>query len=91
MSSGRFGANNAWSILAGMTHNLLRAAGALTSPAHAVARGQTLRKRIINVPARLARPQRRAMLHLPAHWPWAEQWNRLWTNITTGAAPPAAA
>jgi len=57
MPSGRFGANNAWSILAGMTHNLLRAAGALTSPAHAVARGQTMRKRIINVPARLARPQ----------------------------------
>src|SRR5664279_500226 len=27
MPSGRFGANNAWSILAGITHNLLRAAG----------------------------------------------------------------
>jgi len=91
MPSGRFGANNAWSILAGMTHNLLRAAGALTSPAHAVARGQTLRKRIINVPARLAQPQRRTVLHLPAHWPWAEQWTRLWANATTGAGPPAAA
>jgi len=91
MPSGRFGANNAWSILAGMTHNLLRAAGTLSSPAHAVARGQTLRKRIINVPARLAEPQRKPILHLPAHWPWAEQWNRLWANLTTGAAPPAAA
>ena len=91
MPSGRFGANNAWSILAGMTHNLLRAAGALTSPAHAVARGQTLRRRIINVPARLAQPQHRATLHLPAHWPWAEQWTRLWANVTTGTAPPATA
>ena len=74
-----------------MTHNLLRAAGALTSPAHAVARGQTLRRRIINVPARLAQPQHRATLHLPAHWPWAEQWTRLWANVTTGTAPPATA
>src|SRR5664279_5384566 len=81
MPSGRFGANNAWSILAGITHNLLRAAGTLTSQRHAVARGATLRRQIIAIPARLARPQRKPTLHLPSHWPWADQWKALWANV----------
>jgi len=38
MPSGRFSANSAWAICAAITHNLLRAAGTLTSPKHAVAR-----------------------------------------------------
>jgi hypothetical protein len=65
--SGRFAANSAWAICAAITHNLLRVAGSLTSNKHAVARGASLRRQIIAVPARLARPQRRAALHLPAH------------------------
>jgi len=92
LPSGSFAANHAWAWCATITHNLLRAAGALTSAEHAVARGATLRRRIVNVPARLARPQRRPMLHLPRHWPWAAYWTRLWDNVfTTGKAPPAAA
>ena len=88
--SGRFSANSAWAICAAMTHNLLRAAGTLASDRHAVARGATLRRHIVTVPARVARPQRRRVLHLPAHWPWARQWARLWHNVfATG--PPAAA
>jgi Transposase DDE domain group 1 len=92
LPSGRFAANSAWAICATITHNLLRAAGTLTSDRHAVARGATLRRHIITVPARLARPQRRTTLHLPAHWPWNQAWNRLWHNVfPTGAAPPTAA
>jgi hypothetical protein len=79
--SGRFSANSAWAILAAITHNLLRAAGTLTDPALAVARGATLRRHLINVPARVARPQGRPVLHLPAHWPRAAQWNTLWNNV----------
>lgn len=71
LPSGRFAANSAWAICAVITHNLLRAAGTLTSDTHAVARGATLRRQLVTVPARLARPQRRLLLHLPAHWPWA--------------------
>ena len=48
---------------------------------HAVARGATLRRKIVNIPARLARPQRRPILHLPSHWPWANAWLQLWRNI----------
>jgi hypothetical protein len=80
--SGSFAANAAWTILAAITHNLLRAAGTLTGAArYAVARGATLRTHLINVPARLARPQRRPFLHLPAHWPRAEAWLRLWKAV----------
>ncbi len=88
LPSGRFSANSAWAICATMTHNLLRAAGTLTSPKHAVARGATLRRQIVTVPARIARPQRRHILHLPAHWPWADHFNTLWNKVF-GAFVPA--
>jgi hypothetical protein len=85
--SGRFGANSAWVLCAAIAHNLLRATGVLAGAATAVARGSTLRRRIINIPARLARPQRRPVLHLPTHWPWAQAWTTLWHN-TIGLSPP---
>jgi hypothetical protein len=82
--SGSFPANAAWTVLAAITHNLLRAAGTLTGVTrYALARGATLRQHIINVPARLARPQRRPVLHLPRHWPRAKPWQRLWTAVFT--------
>jgi hypothetical protein len=59
MPSGRFGANSAWILCAAIAHNLLRAVGVLASGAYAVARGATLRRKIVTIPARLARPQRR--------------------------------
>jgi hypothetical protein len=80
--SGRFPANAAWAILAAICHNLLRAAGTLTGTArYAVARGATLRTHLINVPARLARPQRRPVLHLPTHWPRAAAWLTFWNAV----------
>lgn len=89
MPSGHFGANSAWILCAAIAHNLLRAAGVLAGATNAVARGSTLRRRIVNIPARLARPQRRPVLHLPSHWPWAHHWLTLWRN-TIGYSPPAA-
>lgn len=90
LPSSRFAANSAWAICAAITHNLLRAAGTMASPAHAVARGATLRRQLVNVPARLARPQRRPRLHLPKHWPWARQWNTFWDHVFTPATGPPA-
>ncbi|MCV7180319.1 IS1380 family transposase, partial [Mycolicibacterium sphagni] len=89
MPSGHFAANSAWILCAAIAHNLLRAAGVLAGGTHAVARGATLRRTIVNVAARLARPQRRPILHLPTHWPWTDQWLALWRN-TIGYSPPAA-
>jgi hypothetical protein len=80
--SGSFAANAAWTVLAAIAHNLLRAAGTITgTPRYPVARGATLRRDLVNVPARLARPQRRPVLHLPAHWPKAKPWQGLWTAV----------
>jgi hypothetical protein len=90
LPSGRFAANSAWAICAAITHNLLRAAGTLASDRHAVARGATLRRHLVTVPARLAQPQRRPTLHLPAHWPWARQWTNL-HNAVHATGPPAPA
>ena len=90
LPSGRFSANSAWAICAAMTHNLLRAAATLSDGKLAVARGATLRRQLINVPARIARPQRRRVLHLPEHWPWAENWLKVWRGVFgEGLAPPA--
>ena len=89
MPSGRFASNSAWALCAMITHNLLRAADSLDSSRPAVARGATLRRQIIHVPARLARPQRRPVLHLPEHWPWAERWLAIWNGVFGHAnAPP---
>ena len=90
MPSGRFGANSAWILCAAIAHNLLRATGVLAGGAHAAARGATLRRKIVNIPARLARPQRRPILHLPSHWPWSKHWLALWHN-TIGYSPPLSA
>jgi hypothetical protein len=80
--SGSFAANAAWTVRAAIAHNLLRAAGTVTGVArYAVARGATFREHIINVPARLARLQRRPVLHLPKHWPRAEPGQGLWSAV----------
>jgi hypothetical protein len=90
LPSGHFGANSAWVLAAAIAHNLLRAAGTLAGGHYARARGATVRRRIITVPARLARPARKPVLHLPSHWPWADPWLRLWDQAITDS-PPAAA
>ena len=81
ITSGLFAANCAWLACAVIAHNLLRAAGTLAGGAHAVARGATLRRDLVNVPARFAAPARKPTLHLPAHWPWQIGWKTLWDNV----------
>jgi Transposase DDE domain group 1 len=79
--SGLFGANCAWLACAVITHNLLRAAGTLAAGAHALARGATLRRDLVNIPARFAAPARKPALHLPMHWPRQLEWKTLWHNV----------
>lgn len=81
MPSGRFAANSAWVICAAIAHNLLRAADTLDPSRPAVAKGATLRRQIVHIPARLARPQHRPVLHLPAHWPWTDRWLAIWNAV----------
>ena len=90
MPSGRFGANSAWVLCAAIAHNLLRTTGVLAGGALVRARGTTLRRKVVNIPARLCRPQRKPILRLPTHWPWSAAWLRLWAN-TIGHSTPAIA
>jgi len=87
--SGLFAANCAWLFCAVIAHNLLRAAGTLAGGHQAVARGATLRRNLVNVPARFAAPARKPMLHLPAHWPWQTGWKTLWDNVISYQYPTA--
>jgi hypothetical protein len=67
----------AWLALAGIAHNLTRAAGVRADTGLAHARGYTIRTRLINVAARIVRHARTITLRLPRHWPWQAAWNRL--------------
>lgn len=90
--SGLFAANCAWLACAVIAHNLLRAAGTLAGGHHTVARGATMRRDLVNVPARFAAPARKPMLHLPAYWPRRTGWKQLWNNVISyPTAQPRAA
>ena len=89
LPSGLFPANAAWLALAAISHNLLRAAGALASLAYAKARGATLRADLIDVAARVARHGRgHITLHLPDGWHHEAEWMNLFEAAT---GPPACA
>lgn len=81
--SGKFPANQAWLTLAVLTHNLMRATGTLASAAHATARTGTLRRQLINIPARITRSARRLTLRLPRNWPWQDSYQGLFTATST--------
>ena len=65
-----------------MAFNLARAVGALAGRFHAKAVTATIRTQLIRVAARITRSARRATLRLPTRWPWADDWQRLFTAAT---------
>ncbi|MGI8394457.1 IS1380 family transposase [Leucobacter sp. W1038] len=83
--SGKYAANAAWLVLAVIAHNLTRAAAVIADPAEKLGRAvtQTIRRTLINVPARIARSARKLRLHLPECWPWAREWAALLTRSTS--------
>ena len=88
LPSGHFAANSAWLVLAAMAFNLTRATGALASAFHSKATTGTVRRQLIAVAARVTRSARRSTLRLPAAWPWADQWQAL---FTAAIGPPTRA
>ena len=89
LPSGSFPANAAWLVLAALSCNLLRAAGALASLAYAKARGATVRRDLIAVAARTARHGRGHLtMHLPEGWHCEHEWMNL---FEAACGPPYAA
>jgi Transposase DDE domain group 1 len=68
--SGHFHANGAWTVLAALTHNLLRWTELLGLPGTVVRAARTVRRRLLTLPGRLTSHARGWTLHLPARWPW---------------------
>ena len=81
LPSGHFHANAAWLTLWAMAYNLLRAAGALTSPSTPRPPPPPCAAHLVHVPARIARSARRITLHLPHNWPWQHAWTHLFDTV----------
>jgi hypothetical protein len=79
--SGRFHANAAWTVIACVTHNLLRWTSVLGLPGQTVRAARTIRRRLLALPGRLTRTGRRWTLHLPARWPWQHAFTEALTRI----------
>jgi hypothetical protein len=86
--SGQFHANAAWTVIAALAHNLLRWTSVLGAPAATVRVARTLRRRLLALPGRLTRHAGQWTLHLPARWPWQDDFLAALTRIR---ALPAAA
>jgi hypothetical protein len=82
LPSGVFTANAVWLVAAIMAFNLTRAAATLTASTDlARATTPTIRRKLINLPARIASSARRLHLHLPRGWPWQAAWTALYDAV----------
>ena len=86
--SGQFHANAAWTVIAAIAHNLLRWTTVLGLPGATVRAARTLRRRLLALPGRLTTHAGLWTLHLPARWPWQQDFTEALTRIR---ALPAAA
>ena len=79
--SGHFYANAAWTVLAALAHNLLRWTQPLGLPDTTIRAARSLRRRFLAVPGRLTSHARGWTLHLPARWPWQQDFIEALTRI----------
>ncbi|HYN90472.1 MAG TPA: IS1380 family transposase [Thermoleophilaceae bacterium] len=86
--SGHYSANSAWTVIACLAHNLGRWTNLLGLSDPTPRAAATLRRRLFALPGRLTRSARRWTLHLPARWPWQQDFIEALTRIR---ALPAAA
>ena len=84
--SGHFHANAAWTVIAALAHNLLRWTEVLGLPERTIRAARTLRRRLLALPGRLTTHAGRWMLHLPARWPWQQDFIEALTRIRALAA-----
>jgi hypothetical protein len=68
-------------VLGALAHNLLRCTQLLGLPETTTRAARTLRRRLLAVPGRLTRHARGWTLHLPARWPWHDDYIRALDRI----------
>lgn len=83
MPSGNFWANSAWLCCAVLAHNLIRWTATIGQPATVDQRtvARTVRTRLIAIPGRLVNRAGALVLRGPAHWPWAQVFQRRLTRL----------
>ncbi len=73
-------------MIAALAHNLLRWTEVLGLPERTIRAARTLRRRLLALPGRLTTHAGRWMLHLPARWPWQQDFIEALTRIRALAA-----
>jgi hypothetical protein len=79
--SGDYDANSAWTVIAALAHNLLRWTELLGAPGQIIRAARTVRRRLLALPGRLTTHAARWTLHLPARWPWQQDFNDALTRL----------
>jgi Transposase DDE domain group 1 len=85
--SGKFAANSAWTVIAALAHNLGRWTGIIGLPEQPPRTARTRRRRLFEIPGRLTRTARQWTLHMPARWPWQQDFTEALTRIRALPAP----
>jgi hypothetical protein len=85
--SGIFTANAAWLALAVLAHNLGRWTLAAAGDRWSKATTDTLRTKLVSMPARLVHSARRLRLRTPTNWPWREAFETALVRIAAIPAP----
>jgi hypothetical protein len=81
--SGTFNANSAWTVIASLAHNLLRWTSLIGLPGRTIRTARTIRRRLLQIPGRLTHTGRQWTLHLPARWPWQDDFTSALARIRT--------
>jgi hypothetical protein len=79
--SGHYHANAAWTVIAALAHNLLRWTAILGTPEDVIRAAHTIRRRLLTLPGRLTHHANQWTLHLPARWPWQDDFTRTLTRL----------
>jgi hypothetical protein len=79
--SGDFSANSAWTVIAALAHNMMRWTSIVGLPGATVRTARTLRRRLLTLPGRLTHHAGTWTLHLPARWPWKDDFTNALTRI----------
>ena len=85
--SGMFTANAAWLALAVLAHNLGRWTLAAAGDRWSTATTETLRTKLVSMPARLVHSARRLRLRAPTNWPWRHALETAMVRIAAIPAP----
>ncbi len=77
-----------WLALACLAHNIARWTLRAAGEQWADATSDTLRRKIITMPARIVHSARTIKLRFPRIWPWADAYQAVLTTIRALPAPP---